>query len=260
MTLQLQGMIMQEKFLITVDDFHRNISRTFSSLRKEEDFFDVTLVSDDGVHILAHKVVLSASSEFFQASFKKADHPKPMLFFSGIPSNLLTSIVDFIYNGEVEILKENLKPFFDVAERFKMDGIPKLNDDDFPIENESNADPNLTSCSTLKFNVDPSQLLVKEELIKDEFDFEASQYNTSMDSKDTIHTNSHEEALKVIQEWVVDTDGVWMCKKCEKVCPDKQKLKKHFETHVRGLSYKCGICAQSFRSRTILSSHKQRKH
>merc|ERR1719300_1327434 len=226
-------MIMQEKFLITVDDFHRNISRTFSSLRKEE--------------------------EFFQASFKKADHPKPMLFFSGIPSNLLTSIVDFIYNGEVEILKENLKPFFDVAERFKMDGIPKLNDDDFPIEND-NVDPNLTSCSTLKFNVDPSQLLVKEELIKDEFDFEASQYNTSMDSKDTIHTNSHEEALKVIQEWVVDTDGVWMCKKCEKVCPDKQKLKKHFETHVRGLSYKCGICGQSFRSRTILSSHKQRKH
>ena len=157
MTLQLQGMIMQEKFLITVDDFHRNICRTFSSLRKEEDFFDVTLVSDDGVHILAHKVVLSASSEFFQASFKKADHPKPMLFFSGIPSNLLTSIVDFIYNGEVEILKENLKPFFDVAERFKMDGIPKLNDDDFPIEND-NVDPNLTSCSTLKLLIQVNYL------------------------------------------------------------------------------------------------------
>merc|ERR1719312_2454691 len=123
---------MEEKFLITVDDSNRNISRTYNSLRNENDFLDVTLVSEDGVHIFAHKVVLSASSQFFKTSFKTslktADHPKPIFFFSGINSDILSSIVDFIYDGEVEILKENVKSFFDLAEKLKMDGIAKLNE------------------------------------------------------------------------------------------------------------------------------------
>ena len=86
-----------------------------------------------------------------------------------------------------------------------------------------------------------------------------SQENGAGD-KDIINANSHEEALKVVQEWCVDTKGVWLCKKCEKVFLDKQKLKRHFETHVQGLSYKCRICLQTFRSRIILASHTQRKH
>merc|ERR1719312_555073 len=147
---------MEEKFLITVDDSHRNISRTYSTLRNEKDFFDVTLVSEDGVHIIAHKVVLSASSQFFRTSFKKADHPKPMLFFSGINSNLLNSIVDFIYYGKVDVQKENIKSFFDVAEKFKLDGIPKFYDSD--ISNK---------CETI---VDSSQQQIKEELIVSELD------------------------------------------------------------------------------------------
>merc|ERR1719309_1451814 len=89
----------EENLLTTVDDSSTNVPRTYSSLRNEKDFLDVTLVSEDGVHIFAHKVVLSASSQFFKTSFKTADHPKPIFFFSGINSVILSSIVDFIYDG-----------------------------------------------------------------------------------------------------------------------------------------------------------------
>ena len=55
---------MSEKFCLKFDNFHTNISKTFIDLRKEEDFCDATLVSDDLKQVSAHKVVLSASSEY----------------------------------------------------------------------------------------------------------------------------------------------------------------------------------------------------
>ena len=54
-----------EKFSLEWNDFQSNLTRSFSQLGQEEDFYDVTLVSDDKVHISSHKLVLSVSSEFF---------------------------------------------------------------------------------------------------------------------------------------------------------------------------------------------------
>ena len=60
-----------EKFNLKWNEFQLNVTKSFNCLRKEKDFFDVTLVSDDEEHIAAHKVVLSASSEFFKNILKK---------------------------------------------------------------------------------------------------------------------------------------------------------------------------------------------
>merc|ERR1719312_2403925 len=80
------------------------------------------------------------------------------------------------------------------------------------------------------------------------------------DVDDSTNTNSHEETLKIIQELSVQTDGVWLCKRCKHVSPNREKLKYHLEKHYTGLSYECSICLESFRSRVILSNHKTRKH
>ena len=40
-----------EKFCLKWNDFQANVSKSFSALRKEEDFYDVTLVTDDEQHI-----------------------------------------------------------------------------------------------------------------------------------------------------------------------------------------------------------------
>ena len=45
------------------------IKDSFSELRKSHSYTDVTLVSDDGIKIEAHKVVLSAGSKFFNDIF-----------------------------------------------------------------------------------------------------------------------------------------------------------------------------------------------
>ena len=68
-------------------------------MKKDQDFFDVTLISDDDKTFAAHKVVLAASSDFFKHILRRADHSKPMIYLSGINQRELTHIIDYIYDN-----------------------------------------------------------------------------------------------------------------------------------------------------------------
>ena len=61
---------MSEKYCLKWNDFQSNVANSFRRLRSEEDFHDVTLVSDDRHTVSAHKIILSASSEYFKAILK----------------------------------------------------------------------------------------------------------------------------------------------------------------------------------------------
>ena len=107
----------QEKFCLKWNDFHSTVSGSFGQLRKEEDFFDVTLVSDDETQLPAHKLVLSACSSFFKTILKKNTHSHPLIYLSGVNSVNLSFILDYIYQGEVTIYQEELDNFLDVAQK-----------------------------------------------------------------------------------------------------------------------------------------------
>ena len=47
-------------------DFLTNVFNSFSQLKASDIFTDVTLVSDDNKQIQAHKIILSAGSEYFR--------------------------------------------------------------------------------------------------------------------------------------------------------------------------------------------------
>ena len=53
---------MAEKFCLKWNDFQTNVTSSFRKLRNSDEFYDVTLVSDDQQQMSAHKIVLSASS------------------------------------------------------------------------------------------------------------------------------------------------------------------------------------------------------
>jgi len=63
-------MASSEKFCLRWNDFESNISTAFQELREDKDFFDVTLACDES-QIQAHKVILSACSQFFRTVLKK---------------------------------------------------------------------------------------------------------------------------------------------------------------------------------------------
>ena len=74
---------MSEKLCLQWNDFEDNVKSAFGNLRECTDFNDVTLACEDGRQIEAHKVVLAASSPFFQTVLKKNKHSHPLIYMGG---------------------------------------------------------------------------------------------------------------------------------------------------------------------------------
>ena len=73
-----------DKFCLNWSAFDANIRECFRQLRENQRLFDVTLVTDDGQHMQAHKVVLSAGSNFFRNIFMKGNHSNMLVYLKGI--------------------------------------------------------------------------------------------------------------------------------------------------------------------------------
>jgi len=118
-----QAFIMStEKFCLRWNDFESNISVAFRELRDDKDFFDVTLACDDE-QISAHKVILSACSPFFRSILRRNPHQHPLLYLKGVKYTDLQSVLNFMYNGEVNVAQEELNSFLAVAEELRVKGL-----------------------------------------------------------------------------------------------------------------------------------------
>ena len=113
-----------EQFCLKWSDFSTSISQFFHELRQEKELFDVTLVCEDE-QVQAHKTVLSACSPFFRSVLKKNPHQNPLVYLKGVKHSDLLSILDFMYQGEVNIQQDHLNSFLEVAEDLKNKGLDR---------------------------------------------------------------------------------------------------------------------------------------
>ena len=88
----------------------------------------MTLVSDDQTQIPAHKLVLSASSHFFKSILKRNSHSHPLLYLSGVDSKSLGFVLDYIYQGEVQIYQHDLDNFPEIAQKLEIEGLLSKDD------------------------------------------------------------------------------------------------------------------------------------
>ena len=123
MIFSTESIKMSKKFSLKWNEFKSTISSAFGVLREEKDFFDVTLVSDDEIQISAHKLVLSACSDFFKSILKRNSHSHPLLYLSGVDSKSLGFVLDYIYHGEVQVYQHELDIFLDVGQKLKIKGL-----------------------------------------------------------------------------------------------------------------------------------------
>jgi len=107
---------MLDKFSLKWNDFYKNAAKSFSLFKINDYLHDVTLVSDDHKQISAHKLILSACSEYFNNIFKNNKHSHPLLCLDGVNKEDLNNIMDYIYNGEVQIYQDDLDRFLLVKE------------------------------------------------------------------------------------------------------------------------------------------------
>eukprot|EP00096_Caligus_rogercresseyi_P002613 TRINITY_DN147_c0_g1_i7.p1 TRINITY_DN147_c0_g1~~TRINITY_DN147_c0_g1_i7.p1 ORF type:complete len:319 (+),score=98.74 TRINITY_DN147_c0_g1_i7:361-1317(+) len=112
-----------DNFCLRWNDFESNVSSSFRELREEKDLFDVTLVTDSEKEFKAHKVILSACSSFFKGVLRRMGSPSPLIYLRGIGASELAAILDFMYNGEVNVAQEELNSFLSVAEDLRIKGL-----------------------------------------------------------------------------------------------------------------------------------------
>ena len=65
----------ETKLKLVKSDFNLSAGKTLYSLFEDSNFSDVTLVSEDHNHIQAHRVILSAGSQFFKDTLEKKPSP-----------------------------------------------------------------------------------------------------------------------------------------------------------------------------------------
>ena len=112
-----------KKLCVEWDDFQQNVKSSFKELREDREFADVTLVCQDGKEFEVHKNILAFSSNLFMDILRTRKHPHPLLYLSGVRSDILVSVLDFIYFGEAEVLQEEIEAFLAVAEELKLKGL-----------------------------------------------------------------------------------------------------------------------------------------
>lgn len=115
-------MATSQQYSLRWSNYTRHITYAFDNLRSQDDFVDVTLCCD-GRKIKAHKVLLSACSGYFKEIFKENPCPHPVIIFKFIKYEDLMAIIEFMYQGEVNVQQEALQSFLQTAELLAVQGL-----------------------------------------------------------------------------------------------------------------------------------------
>ncbi|KAJ1521293.1 hypothetical protein ONE63_002971 [Megalurothrips usitatus] len=118
-----------QQFSLRWNNYLRHITSAFESLRTDLDLVDVTL-SCEGKKIKAHKMLLSACSSYFKDLFKENPCQHPVIVFRNVKFVDLEALIDFMYQGEVNVVQEQLASFLTTAELLAVEGLTDGNDRD----------------------------------------------------------------------------------------------------------------------------------
>ena len=244
---------MTEKLCLQWNNFQQNVKFAFGNLREDKYFTDVTLACADGQQFEAHKVILAASSPFFQKLLERNKHPHPLIYMRGLKSEDLLAIVDFLYCGEANVYQQNLDSFLVIAEELQLKGL--MGQTGKNLENSHN-DGKLESQTTK-----PSKGSGTE--TQNTF-----QNTNIVETNNTVALPSHfsgdlEELEERVQSMMEKSqnyyaDGHQKADKCT-VCGKEGKgnaIKNHIEVnHLEGIVLPCNHCEKTFRSRNTLNYH-----
>ena len=238
-----------EKFCLKWTEFDINIREYFKKLRNDHQFFDVTLATEDGQYLQAHKLILSAASKFFSNIFMENNHPNMLVYLKGINSEELHHIADFIYNGEASVTHEELITFLKTGKELKVKGIM----DDMKSMSDNDQNDKFRECSELQYqDVDYKEVVNQE--------FTVVEHLPSQEFADAkLKTNSVELDFQ-IKEMIEKQEDIWRCKVCGKTTPNRFIIKNHAETHIDGMSHNCRFCGKIFANRHCLQVHVSNIH
>ena len=215
-----------EKYTLTWDTYSGHLKSMMKELMVNEDFSDVTLVTEDKKQIKANINILSACSPVFKDTLKKDKNSSTIMYLRGIQFSELESIMQFIYLGEATFYEERMNEFLAVAKSLEIKELCNA-------ETVSNDEP--------EDYPSPDDQELSTELVEEQT---------------VISDYVNKQALKERQGRV---GGEYECDQCKKTYARKGALYEHKQVIHQGVKYVCNQCDYQASYHSILKQHIQSK-
>ena len=228
---------------------------SFQSLRQQADFSDVTLVSGDGrQRFEAHKVILSSGSDFFKALLSDNSNPHPLIYLRGVKAKQLEVLLDYIYQGEANVLEQDLEELFLLATELQIKGMVKCKEED--------KEPKKRSVEKVK-NPKSKAIDALNEL---ENFLEKKPFDDMITTPVKVRFGEKNELLEQkLSTMFVQKEKGWSCITCGKDMLKRTQMRKHVEIHTGGFIHVCSHCEKEFGTRNglqlhVYTLHKRQEH
>ena len=233
-----------QKLSLKWNDFQENLQTSVNILHGNTDFADVTLACEDGQDFEVHKVILAASSTFFQNLLKRNKDQKPLLIYMrGVESEDLKAIIEFLYSGETFICEENLDSFLAVAEDLKVKGLVGT------FNNRKEEKEAMVMDKKEQTFDNMANHVIEEKAMA------LSNLDGSYDSLDKLEGKLKTFMIKSENLLPNKSQRATICKLCGKEGMISD-IKKHIEAnHLEGINLPCNQCERVFKSSRTLKDH-----
>ena len=205
----------------------------------------------------AHKVILAASSPFFQNILRRNQHPHPLIFMRGLKSEDLVAIVDFLYCGEANVLQKNLDSFLAIAEELQLKGLMGQNDEESEMTENKIIAPRETKSP---FRIDGNPVAPTNKVEKIDGAVALTLSSLSGVGLEELAERVKSFMEKTHQRTQNGRGYLYTCKVCGKK-GQSIHIQNHIEAnHLEGVSLPCNMCDMTARSRRELTEHKHTYH
>ena len=88
---------------------------------------DCTILCEDGHSLEAHNVIFAACTPFFRNIPRRNSHQHPLIYLKGTIKKEMGLVLNFMYQGEVEMPEEDLNSFLVTANQLRVKGLQQDN-------------------------------------------------------------------------------------------------------------------------------------
>ena len=216
----------QEKYNLRWQTYTDHLKIMMKELMMNEDFSDVTIVTEDKKQVKANINILSVCSPLLKDIFKKENNSNSIIYLRGIQYPEIESIIQFIYLGEVNIYEDRMDEFLAVG---KLLEIKELSNAVIETSNKPKEELRTNDPLTLTEKVEEKYVL-------------SDQISIKQAAQERIGT-------------VVNSNGKYKCEQCENTYASQGSLNKHKQTIHEGIKYDCYECEKRFTTQGILNKH-----
>ena len=110
------------------DTSQQEISRNLKEIWNDHCFADVTLAFDDEVQIKTNRTLLAAISPVLRGAMKSVSGHNSCIFLFGMESSTVKSLLEFVYQENINIEKDKLEHFLNTARKLKINGFIEANE------------------------------------------------------------------------------------------------------------------------------------